>query len=151
MRGNGRIMDELEGVFRGADWNVLKVTWGRFWDPLFEQDKKGILQKRMDEAVDGDYQNYKANGGAYTREHFFGKYPETADLVKDMSDDDIWRLNRGGHDPYKVYAAYHEAVNNANGRPTVILAHTVKVTAWAWAMAKRPTKPTRSRPWNTKR
>ena len=126
VRGNGRIMDELEGVFRGADWNVLKVTWGRFWDPLFEQDKKGILQKRMDEAVDGDYQNYKANGGAYTREHFFGKYPETADLVKDMSDDDIWRLNRGGHDPYKVYAAYHEAVNNANGRPTVILAHTVK-------------------------
>ncbi|WP_158774793.1 pyruvate dehydrogenase (acetyl-transferring), homodimeric type [Cobetia sp. L2A1] len=126
VRGNGRIMDELEGVFRGADWNVLKVTWGRFWDPLFEQDKKGILQKRMDEAVDGDYQNYKANGGAYTREHFFGKYPETADLVKDMSDDDIWRLNRGGHDPYKVYAAYHEAVNNSNGRPTVILAHTVK-------------------------
>ncbi|GAA0572941.1 pyruvate dehydrogenase (acetyl-transferring), homodimeric type [Halomonas salifodinae] len=126
VRGNSRIMDELEGVFRGAGWNVQKVVWGRFWDPLFEQDKKGVLQKRMDEAVDGDYQNYKANGGAYTREHFFGKYPETAELVKDMSDEDIWRLNRGGHDPYKVYAAYHEAVNNANGRPTVILAHTVK-------------------------
>ncbi|WP_355659718.1 pyruvate dehydrogenase (acetyl-transferring), homodimeric type [Halomonas salifodinae] len=126
VRGNSRIMDELEGVFRGAGWNVQKVVWGRFWDPLFEQDKKGMLQKRMDEAVDGDYQNYKANGGAYTREHFFGKYPETAELVKDMSDEDIWRLNRGGHDPYKVYAAYHEAVNNANGRPTVILAHTVK-------------------------
>ncbi|NIC04696.1 pyruvate dehydrogenase (acetyl-transferring), homodimeric type [Billgrantia bachuensis] len=126
VRGNGRIMDELEGVFRGAGWNVLKVVWGRLWDPLFEKDKKGILQKRMDEAVDGEYQNYKAIDGGYTREHFFGKYPETAEMVKDLSDEDIWRLNRGGHDPFKVYAAYHEAVNNANGRPTVILAHTVK-------------------------
>jgi pyruvate dehydrogenase E1 component len=126
VRGNGRIMDELEGVFRGAGWNVLKVVWGRLWDPLFEKDKKGILQKRMDEAVDGEYQNYKANDGAYTREHFFGKYPETAEMVKDMSDEDIWKLNRGGHDPFKVYAAYHQAVNNANGRPTVVLAHTVK-------------------------
>ncbi|MCE8033418.1 pyruvate dehydrogenase (acetyl-transferring), homodimeric type [Billgrantia tianxiuensis] len=126
VRGNGRIIDELEGVFRGAGWNVLKVVWGRLWDPLFEKDKKGILQKRMDEAVDGEYQNYKAIDGGYTREHFFGKYPETAEMVKDMSDEDIWRLNRGGHDPFKVYAAYHEAVNNANGRPTVILAHTVK-------------------------
>ncbi|MGM0985195.1 MAG: pyruvate dehydrogenase (acetyl-transferring), homodimeric type [Pseudomonadota bacterium] len=126
VRGNGRIMDELEGVFRGAGWNVLKVVWGRLWDPLFEKDKKGILQKRMDEAVDGEYQNYKANGGAYTREHFFGKYPETEEMVKDLSDEDIWKLNRGGHDPFKVYAAYHEATQNANGRPTVILAHTVK-------------------------
>ncbi|MHB0776741.1 pyruvate dehydrogenase (acetyl-transferring), homodimeric type [Halomonas sp. WWR20] len=126
VRGNGRIMDELEGVFRGAGWNVIKVVWGRFWDPLFEQDNKGILQKRMDEAVDGEYQNYKAQGGAYTREHFFGKYPETEAMVKDLSDEDIWRLNRGGHDPYKVYAAYHEAFHNANGKPTVILAHTVK-------------------------
>ncbi|MGL6213476.1 pyruvate dehydrogenase (acetyl-transferring), homodimeric type [Billgrantia desiderata] len=126
VRGNGRIIDELEGVFRGAGWNVFKVVWGRLWDPLFEKDKKGILQKRMDEAVDGEYQNYKALGGAYTREHFFGKYPETAEMVKDLSDEDIWKLNRGGHDPFKVYAAYHEAVNNANGRPTVILAHTVK-------------------------
>ncbi|MDT8894929.1 pyruvate dehydrogenase (acetyl-transferring), homodimeric type [Halomonas sp. I1] len=126
VRGNSRIMDELEGVFRGAGWNVIKVVWGRLWDPLFEKDKKGILQKRMDEAVDGEYQNYKANGGAYTREHFFGKYPETAELVKDMSDEDIWKLNRGGHDPFKIYAAYHEAFHNANGRPTVILAHTVK-------------------------
>ncbi|WP_416139663.1 pyruvate dehydrogenase (acetyl-transferring), homodimeric type [Halomonas sp. HK25] len=126
VRGNGRIMDELEGVFRGAGWNVLKVVWGRLWDPLFEKDKKGILQKRMDEAVDGEYQNYKANGGAYTREHFFGKYPETAEMVKDMSDEDIWKLNRGGHDPFKVYAAYHEATHTTNGRPTVILAHTVK-------------------------
>ncbi|ALM51504.1 pyruvate dehydrogenase (acetyl-transferring), homodimeric type [Halomonas huangheensis] len=126
VRGNSRVMDELEGVFRGAGWNVLKVVWGRLWDPLFEKDKKGVLQKRMDEAVDGEYQNYKANGGAYTREHFFGKYPETAELVKDMSDEDIWKLNRGGHDPFKVYAAYHQATTNANGRPTVILAHTVK-------------------------
>jgi len=126
VRGNGRIMDELEGVFRGAGWNVLKVVWGRLWDPLFEKDKKGVLQKRMDEAVDGEYQNYKANGGAYTREHFFGKYPETEEMVKDLSDEDIWKLNRGGHDPFKVYAAYHEATQNANGRPTVILAHTVK-------------------------
>ncbi|WP_028299788.1 pyruvate dehydrogenase (acetyl-transferring), homodimeric type [Oceanospirillum beijerinckii] len=125
VRGNGRIMDELEGVFRGAGWNVIKVVWGRFWDPLFERDSKGIMQKRMDEAVDGEYQNYKQKGGAYTREHFFGKYPELADMVKDMSDEDIYRLNRGGHDPYKVYAAYHEAVNTT-GRPTVILAHTVK-------------------------
>ncbi|WP_163649290.1 pyruvate dehydrogenase (acetyl-transferring), homodimeric type [Modicisalibacter sp. 'Wilcox'] len=126
VRGNSRIMDELEGVFRGAGWNVLKVVWGRFWDPLFEQDSKGVLQKLMDETVDGEYQNYKANGGAYTREHFFGKYPETAKMVENMSDEDIWKLNRGGHDPYKVYAAYQEAVSNANGKPTVILAHTVK-------------------------
>ncbi|MCM2130130.1 pyruvate dehydrogenase (acetyl-transferring), homodimeric type [Larsenimonas rhizosphaerae] len=126
VRGNARIIDELEGIFRGAGWNVLKVVWGRFWDPLFEKDSKGILQKRMDEVVDGEYQNYKAQGGAYTREHFFGKYPETEAMVKDLSDEDIWRLNRGGHDPYKVYAAYHEAFHNANGKPTVILAHTVK-------------------------
>ncbi len=126
VRGNSRIMDELEGVFRGAGWNVLKVVWGRLWDPLFEKDKKGVLQKIMDESVDGEYQNYKANDGGYTRKHFFGKYPETAEMVKDMSDEDIWRLNRGGHDPFKVYAAYHRATQNANGRPTVILAHTVK-------------------------
>ncbi|MCW4149543.1 pyruvate dehydrogenase (acetyl-transferring), homodimeric type [Halomonas sp. 18H] len=126
VRGNSRIMDELEGVFRGAGWNVIKVVWGRLWDSLFEKDKKGILQKRMDEAVDGEYQNYKANGGAYTREHFFGKYSETAEMVQDMTDEDIWKLNRGGHDPFKIYAAYHEAFHNANGRPTVILAHTVK-------------------------
>ena len=126
VRGNSRIMDELEGVFRGAGWNVIKVVWGRLWDPLFEKDKKGVLQKVMDETVDGEYQNCKANGGAYTRENFFGKYPETAEMVKDLSDEDIWKLNRGGHDPFKVYAAYHQAVNNANGRPTVVLAHTVK-------------------------
>ncbi|WP_438768238.1 pyruvate dehydrogenase (acetyl-transferring), homodimeric type [Kushneria sp. TE3] len=126
VRGNGRIMDELEGMFRGAGWNVIKVVWGGLWDPLFEQDSKGIMQKRMDEAVDGEYQNFKARGGAYTRENFFGKYPETTEMVKDYSDEDIYRLNRGGHDPQKMYAAYHEATNNANGRPTVVLAHTVK-------------------------
>ncbi|MDV6320520.1 pyruvate dehydrogenase (acetyl-transferring), homodimeric type [Chromohalobacter sp. HP20-39] len=126
VRGNSRVIDELEGVFRGAGWNVIKVVWGGQWDPLFEQDTKGMLQKRMDEAVDGEYQNYKAQGGKYTREHFFGKYDETAEMVKDYSDEQIFRLNRGGHDPQKVYAAYHEAVNNAGNRPTVILAHTVK-------------------------
>ncbi|WP_416885607.1 pyruvate dehydrogenase (acetyl-transferring), homodimeric type, partial [Marinospirillum sp.] len=112
--------------FRGAGWNVIKVVWGRHWDPLFEKDTKGLMQKRMDEVVDGEYQNYKANGGAYTREHFFGANPELKEMVKDLTDEDIYGLNRGGHDPYKVYAAYHEAVHNANGRPTVILAHTVK-------------------------
>ncbi|WP_136247474.1 pyruvate dehydrogenase (acetyl-transferring), homodimeric type [Halomonas borealis] len=126
VRGNSRIMDELEGVFRGAGWNVIKVVWGRHWDSLFAKDSKGVLQKLMDETVDGEYQNCKSNGGAYTRENFFGKYPETAEMVKDMSDEDIWKLNRGGHDPFKVYAAYHEAFHNSNGRPTVILAHTVK-------------------------
>ncbi|WP_076460222.1 pyruvate dehydrogenase (acetyl-transferring), homodimeric type [Marinobacterium stanieri] len=125
VRGNGKIVQELEGVFKGAGWNVIKVLWGRHWDPLFEKDTKGLLRKRMDEVCDGELQNYKANGGAYTREHFFGKYPELAEMVKDMSDDEIMNLNRGGHDPYKVYAAYHEAMNN-KGKPTVILAQTVK-------------------------
>lgn len=125
VRGNGKIIQELEGVFRGAGWNVLKVIWGRYWDPLLAQDNDGLLVKRMEEALDGDYQNYKAHGGAYTREHFFGKYPELKELVANMSDADIWRLNRGGHDPTKVYAAYHTAVNH-RGQPTVILAKTVK-------------------------
>ncbi|MCB1615940.1 MAG: pyruvate dehydrogenase (acetyl-transferring), homodimeric type [Pseudomonadales bacterium] len=125
VRGNGKIVQELEGVFRGAGWNVIKVLWGRRWDPLLVKDKTGLLQKRMDEVCDGELQNYKNNGGAYTREHFFGKYPELLELVKDMSDDDIMYLNRGGHDPYKVYAAYHQAVNH-KGQPTVILAQTVK-------------------------
>ncbi|MDH2431583.1 pyruvate dehydrogenase (acetyl-transferring), homodimeric type [Pokkaliibacter sp. MBI-7] len=125
VRGNGKIVQELEGIFRGAGWNVIKVLWGRHWDPLLERDEQGLLQKRMDEVVDGELQNYKANGGAYTREHFFGKYPDLKDLVKDLSDQDIMNLNRGGHDPYKVYAAYHAAVNH-KGQPTVILAQTVK-------------------------
>jgi pyruvate dehydrogenase E1 component len=125
VRGNGKIIQELEGVFRGAGWNVLKVIWGGYWDPLFARDKNGILLKRMEECVDGDYQAYKAKGGAYTREHFFGKYPELEEMVANMTDEDIWRLNRGGHDPHKVYAAYAEAVAH-KGQPTVILAKTVK-------------------------
>ncbi|MFM7273631.1 MAG: pyruvate dehydrogenase (acetyl-transferring), homodimeric type, partial [Gammaproteobacteria bacterium] len=125
VRGNGKIIQELEGIFRGAGWNVIKVIWGRLWDPLIARDESGLLQKRMDEVCDGEYQNYKFNGGAYTREHFFGKYPETRKLVEDLSDDDIMYLNRGGHDPYKVYAAYWEAFNH-KGQPTVILAKTVK-------------------------
>ncbi len=125
VRGNGKIMQELEGVFRGAGWNVIKVVWGRHWDALLEKDTTGLLQKRMDEVCDGELQNYKANGGAYTREHFFGKYPELLELVKDLSDEDIMYLNRGGHDPFKVYAAYAEAVEH-KGKPTVILAQTVK-------------------------
>ncbi|EIF43471.1 pyruvate dehydrogenase subunit E1 [gamma proteobacterium BDW918] len=125
VRGNGKIIQELEGVFRGAGWNVVKVIWGRHWDKLLEKDKTGLLRRRMNEVVDGELQNYKANGGAYTREHFFGKYPELLELVKDLSDDDIMYLNRGGHDPYKVYAAYAKAMET-KGRPTVVLAMTVK-------------------------
>ena len=125
VRGNGKIMQELEGVFRGAGWNVIKVVWGRHWDRLIEKDTTGLLIKRMDEVCDGELQNYKFNGGAYTREHFFGKYPELLELVADMTDDQIMYLNRGGHDPYKVYAAYAEASAH-KGQPTVILAHTVK-------------------------
>ena len=125
VRGNGKIIQELEGIFRGAGWEVIKVIWGRKWDRLLEKDKTGLLQQRMDEVCDGELQNYKYNGGAYTREHFFGKYPELLELVADLSDDDIMYLNRGGHDPYKVYAAYAKAVEQRK-RPTVILAMTVK-------------------------
>jgi pyruvate dehydrogenase E1 component len=125
VRGNGKIIQELEAVFRGAGWNVIKVIWGSYWDPLLAKDDDGLLQKRMEEAVDGEYQACKAKGGAYTREHFFGKYPELKEMVADMSDEDIWRLNRGGHDPHKVYAAYADAVEHKD-RPTVILAKTVK-------------------------
>ncbi|CAK0771334.1 pyruvate dehydrogenase E1 component [Gammaproteobacteria bacterium] len=125
VRGNSKIIQELEAHFRGAGWNVLKVIWGSYWDPLFAKDKKGLLLKRMEECVDGEYQAYKAKGGAYTRTHFFGKYPELLDLVANLSDEDLWRLNRGGHDPFKVYAAYHAAVQHV-GKPTVVLAKTVK-------------------------
>jgi len=125
VRGNGKIIQELEGVFRGAGWNVIKVVWGRHWDRLFTKDRNGLLQQRMQEVVDGEYQTYKARDGAYVREHFFGKYPELLEMVADMSDDELWRLNRGGHDPYKVFAAYAEAVKHT-GQPTVILAKTVK-------------------------
>ncbi|HJN50377.1 MAG: pyruvate dehydrogenase (acetyl-transferring), homodimeric type [Pseudomonadales bacterium] len=125
VRGNGKIIQELEGIFRGAGWNVIKVVWGRWWDALFDKDKYGVLQQRMDEAVDGEYQNYKSRSGGYTRQHFFGKYPELLKMVEHLTDDDIFRLNRGGHDPYKVYAAYSAAVEQ-KGLPTVILAKTVK-------------------------
>ena len=125
VRGNGKIIQELEAVFHGAGWNVIKVIWGSYWDPLLARDKDGLLRRRMEEAVDGEYQAYKAKGGAYTREHFFGKYPELKQLVANMTDEDIWRLNRGGHDPFKVYAAYAAAART-EGKPTVILAKTVK-------------------------
>ncbi|MGA0976682.1 MAG: pyruvate dehydrogenase (acetyl-transferring), homodimeric type, partial [Methylophilaceae bacterium] len=125
VRGNGKIIQELESDFRGSGWNVLKVIWGSYWDPLFNLDKEGFLKKRMEECVDGEFQNFKAKGGAYTREHFFGKYPELREMVSAMSDSDIWRLNRGGHDPHKVYAAYAAATSH-KGQPSVILAKTVK-------------------------
>lgn len=125
VRGNGKIIQELEGAFRGAGWNVIKVIWGSYWDPLLAKDTKGLLQKRMMECVDGEYQNFKSRDGAYVREHFFGKYPELLEMVANMSDDDVWRLNRGGHDPYKVYAAYAAAAKHT-GQPTVILAKTIK-------------------------
>ncbi len=125
VRGNGKIIQELEGVFRGAGWNVIKVIWGSYWDELLARDHKGLLRKRMEEAVDGDYQNYKSKDGAYVREKFFGKYPELKAMVAHMTDEDVWRLNRGGHDPHKLYAAY-AAASEQSGQPTVILAKTVK-------------------------
>jgi len=125
VRGNGKIIQELESDFRGAGWNVLKVIWGSYWDPLLAHDKEGILRRVMEESVDGEYQNYKANDGAFVRKHFFGKHPKLLEMVSRMSDEDIWRLNRGGHDPHKIYAAYHAAVHH-KGQPTVILAKTIK-------------------------
>ncbi len=125
VRGNGKIIQELESVFRGAGWNVIKVIWGVGWDRLIAKDTTGLLLQRMEECVDGEYQDFKSKNGAYVRKHFFGKYPELLELVADMTDDQIWELNRGGHDPNKVYAAYSEAVRHT-GQPTVILAKTVK-------------------------
>jgi len=125
VRGNGKIIQELESNFRGSGWNVLKVIWGSYWDPLFGMDKEGFLKKRMEECVDGEFQNFKAKGGAYTREYFFGKYPELREMVAAMSDSDIWRLNRGGHDPHKVFAAYAAAVAHKD-QPSIVLAKTVK-------------------------
>ena len=125
VRGNGKIIQELEGIFRGGGWNVIKVIWGSYWDSLLSNDKTGHLVKIMNETVDGEYQAFKARNGLYVREKFFGKYPETTELVSSMSDKDIWRLNRGGHDPHKVYAAYDKAIKNI-GSPTVIIAKTIK-------------------------
>ncbi|MDH3744674.1 MAG: pyruvate dehydrogenase (acetyl-transferring), homodimeric type [Acidobacteriota bacterium] len=125
VRGNGKVIQELEAVFRGAGWNVIKVVWGSNWDPLLVRDTTGLLRRRMEEVVDGEYQAYLSGDGAFVREHFFGKYPEVAEMVADMSDEDLWRLKRGGHDPAKVYAAFAAAVEHT-GQPTVILAKTVK-------------------------
>ncbi len=125
VRGNGKIIQELESIFRGAGWNVIKVIWGSYWDPLLARDKQGLLLQRMEECLDGDYQAYNAKGGAYTREHFFGKYDELKEMVATMTDEDIWRLNRGGHDPAKVYNAYLTALQSS-GKPTVIMTQTVK-------------------------
>src|SRR3954462_6057923 len=125
VRGNGKIIQELETVFRGAGWNVIKVIWGRRWDPLLEADDEGWLVRRMEEAVDGDYQTFKSRDGAYVREQFFGAYPQTAKLVEGWSDDQVWSLNRGGHDAAKIYAAY-DAAQKHTGEPTVILAKTIK-------------------------
>jgi pyruvate dehydrogenase E1 component len=125
VRGNGKIIQELEAAFLGAGWNVIKVLWGSRWDPLLAKDNQGLLRRVMEDSVDGEYQNFKAKGGAYTREHFFGKYAELKAMVANMSDEEIWRLNRGGHDPRKVYAAY-AAASQHRGQPTVILAKTVK-------------------------
>jgi pyruvate dehydrogenase E1 component len=125
VRGNGKIIQELEADFRGANWNVIKVIWGSGWDPLIARDSTGILLNRMEECVDGEYQDFKSKNGAYVREHFFGKYPELKAMVAGLSDEEIWSLNRGGHDPNKIYAAYTAAVQH-QGQPTVILAKTVK-------------------------
>jgi pyruvate dehydrogenase E1 component len=125
VRGNGKIIQELEGEFRGSGWNVIKLLWGGYWDPLLARDKQGILRKVMMDTVDGDYQAMKANDGAFVRKNFFGRHPKLLEMVSKMSDGDIWRLNRGGHDPQKVYAAYHKAVNT-KGQPTVMLIKTVK-------------------------
>jgi len=125
VRGNGKIIQELEADFRGAGWNVIKLIWGGYWDPLIARDTDGLLLKLMEETVDGEYQTIKSKDGAYVREHFFGKYPELRAMVSNMSDDDIWRLNRGGHDPHKIFAAYASAMKHT-GQPTVILAKTIK-------------------------
>jgi pyruvate dehydrogenase E1 component len=125
VRGNGKIIQELEGDFRGSGWNVIKLVWGGYWDPLLASDKEGILRQVMEDAVDGEYQAFKANDGKFVREHFFGKHPKLLEMVSRMSDEDIWRLNRGGHDPHKVYAAF-DAATKHEGQPTVILAKTIK-------------------------
>ncbi|HEY9144437.1 MAG TPA: pyruvate dehydrogenase (acetyl-transferring), homodimeric type, partial [Arenimonas sp.] len=143
VRGNGKIIQELEGSFRGAGWNVIKLIWGSYWDPLLARDTDGMLKKLMMETVDGEYQNCKAFGGKYTRESFFGKYDQTAKLVSNLSDTDIARLNRGGHDPHKVYAAYDRAVKH-KGQPTVVLAKTVKGYGMGtWGESLNPTHQTK--------
>ena len=141
VRGNGKIIQELEGTFRGAGWNVIKVIWGDSWDPLLAKDKHGLLVKRMGEVVDGEYQKYTVMPGEYIREHFFGKYPELAQMVRAMSDEKLKKLRRGGHDPEKVYAAYKAAVE-CKGKPTVILAKTIK----GYGTGRRRRRPQRHAP-----
>ncbi|MGC2742822.1 MAG: pyruvate dehydrogenase (acetyl-transferring), homodimeric type, partial [Candidatus Angelobacter sp.] len=138
VRGNGKIINELEASFRGAGWNVIKLIWGSGWDELLARDHSGMLLKRMEECVDGEYQTFKAKDGAYVRKEFFGKYPETAALVEDWTDDEIFHLQRGGHDPQKVYNAYKRAVDHKGG-PTVILAKTVKGYGLGSAQARNAT------------
>src|SRR5258708_6227831 len=125
VRGNGQIIQELEAVFRGAGWNVIKVLWGGEWDPLLEKDKDGLLVKRMGEVVDGEYQKYAVESGAYVRQHFWGKYPQLLEMVSHLSDEQLKKLTLGGHDPVKVHAAYNAAVSTS-GQPTVVLARTIK-------------------------
>src|SRR5467141_4323171 len=138
VRGNGKIIQELEAAFLGAGWNVIKVIWGTDWDGLLARDKSGLLIKRMEECVDGEYQSFKAKGGAYIRKEFFGKYPETLKLVEHLTDEQVGKLRRGGHDPQKVYNAYKSAVDH-RGQPTVILAKTVKGYGVAEIEARNPT------------
>src|SRR6266403_2178036 len=138
VRGNGKIIQELEAAFRGAGWNVIKVIWGDDWDPLLARDKSGLLIKRMEECVDGEYQSFKAKGGAYIRKEFFGKYPETLQLVEHLSDEQVGKLRRGGHDPQKIFNAYRAAVEH-KGQPTLILAKTVKGYGVAEIEARNPT------------
>ena len=142
VRGNGKIIQELEGIFRGAGWNVIKVVWGRHWDSIFAKDKDGILQQRMDEVLDGEFQNFSVKDGAYVREHFFGTSPELLKLVEHLSDYDLMQLNRGGHDPFKVYAAYKQAVD-CTDRPTVILAKTIKGYGFGSAQGANATHSTK--------
>ena len=139
VRGNGKIIQELEAIFRGAGWNVIKVIWGSDWDPLLAADKNGLLLKRMEEAVDGDYQKYSVEPGSYTRKHFFGKYPELLEMVNHLTDDQIHKLLRGGHDPKKVYAAYNAAIEHKGPRPSS-WPRPSKATAWA-----KPAKAATSR------
>ena len=145
MRGNGKIIQELEGDFRGSGWSVIKLIWGGYWDPLLAHDKEGILRKIMEETVDGEYQAYKANDGKFVREHFFGKHPKLLEAVSRMSDEDIWRLNRGGHDPHKVFAAF-DAATKHEGQPTVILAKTIK--GYGMGHVGQAKKPTSRRSWS---
>jgi len=142
VRGNGKIIQELEGIFRGAGWNVIKVVWGRHWDSLLAKDHDGILQARMNEVLDGEFQNFSVKDGAYIREHFFGKSPELLKMVEHLSDSEIEYLNRGGHDPFKVYAAYKQAVD-CTDRPTVILAKTIKGYAFGSAQGANATHSTK--------